>query len=96
MAELLAKSKQKLTSFSVGQKVRAKVTVKTPKALILDIGGKSEGIVTGKAFAEAKDYIKTLKAGDGVWASVIVAESREGNVVLSLRQAMYSSSWENL
>lgn len=96
MAELLAKSKQKLTSFAVGQKVRAKVAVKTSKALILDIGGKSEGVVTGKAFAEAKDYIRTLKVGDEINASVIVAESREGNVVLSLRQAMYASSWENL
>jgi len=96
MSELLAKAGKKLVSYSVGQKIRAKVISKTHKALILDIGGKSEGIVTGKAFAEAKDYIKTLKAGDGVWASVIVAESREGNVVLSLRQAMYSSSWENL
>jgi len=96
MADLLAKAGKKFISYSVGQKIRAKVISKTHKALILDIGGKSEGIVTGKAFAEAKDYFKTLKAGDGVWASVIVAESREGNVVLSLRQAMYSSSWENL
>lgn len=96
MAELLAKSKQKLTSFAVGQKIKARVVAKTPKALILDIGGKSEGVVTGKALAEAKDYIRTLKAGDEINASVIVAESREGNVVLSLRQAMYASSWENL
>lgn len=96
MAELLAKSKQKLTSFSVGQKVMAKVVAKTSKALILDIGGKSEGVVTEKAYAEAKDYIKSLKIGEEVSASVIVAESRDGNVILSLRQAMYDSSWENL
>lgn len=96
MAELLAKSKQKLASFSVGQKVKARVAAETPEALILDIGGKSEGVVTGKAFTEAKDYIKTLKVGDEVSASVIVAESREGNVVLSLRQAMYSSLWDSL
>lgn len=96
MADLLAKSKQKLTSFSVGQKVRAKVIAKTPKALILDIGGKSEGVVTEKAFDEARDFIKSLKVGDEVTAAVIVIESREGNVVLSLRQAMYNSSWEKL
>jgi len=96
MAELLAKSKQKLASFSVGQKVKGKVLGKSPQALLLDIGGKSEGVVTGKAFGEAKDYIKTLKVGDEVLASVIIAESREGNVVLSLRQAMFDTSWENL
>ena len=96
MAELLAKSKQKLTSFSVGQKIKARVLAKTPKSLILDIGGKSEGIVAGKAFAEAGDFIKTLKIGDEVEAAVIVAESREGNVILSLRQALFASLWENL
>ena len=45
MSELLAKAGKKLVSYSVGQKIRAKVISKTHKALILDIGGKSEGIV---------------------------------------------------
>lgn len=96
MADLLAKAGKKLVSFSVGQKIRAKVIVKTPKGLILDIGGKSEGVVTEKAFIEARDFIKTLKVGDEVLASVLIPESREGSVVLSLRQAMFSASWEVL
>lgn len=96
MAELLAKSKQKLTSFSVGQKVKAKVVAKTPQALILDIGGKSEGVVAEKAFGEARDFIKTLNVGDEVMASVLVTETREGNVILSLRQAMTQTAWEKL
>lgn len=96
MADLLAKSKQKLTSFSVGQKVKAKVVAKTSQALILDIGGKSEGVVAEKAFGEARDFIKTLNVGDEVTASVLVTETREGNVILSLRQAMTQTAWEKL
>lgn len=96
MAELLAKSKQKLISFSVGQKVKAKVIAKTPKALVLDIGGKSEGIVAEKAYAEARDFIKSLKVGDEVLAQVLITETREGNVVLSLKQAMIEGAWEKL
>jgi len=96
MAELLAKAGKKLVSFSVGQKIKAKVIAKTPKSLILDIGGKSEGIVAEKAFLEARDYIRGLAIGDSVTASVLVSESREGNVILSLRQAMYDSSWEEM
>lgn len=96
MADLLAKAGQKLVSFSVGQKVKARVVAKTPKALILDIGGKSEGVVAEKAYAEAREFIKTLKVGDEVTASVLVTETREGNVILSLRQAMASSAWERL
>lgn len=96
MADLLAKAGKKLVSYSVGQKIRAKVVSKTHKSLILDIGGKSEGIVTEKAFIEARDFIKTLKVGDEVTASVLIPESRDGNVVLSLRQAMYGAAWEKL
>ena len=94
MAELLAKYGSKTTGFSVGQRIKAKVIAKTPKGLILDIGGKSEGMVAEKAYAEAKDFIKTLKVGDEVIASVLVTETREGNVILSLRQAMSDSGWE--
>lgn len=96
MADLLAKANKKFISYSVGQKIRAKVVGKTHKALILDIGGKSEGIVCEKAFIEAKDFIKTLKVGDEVTASVLIPESREGNVILSLRQAMFGAAWEKL
>jgi small subunit ribosomal protein S1 len=96
MADLLAKAGKKFISYSVGQKIRAKVVSKTHKALILDIGGKSEGVVTEKAFIEARDFIKTLKVGDEVTTSVLISESRDGNVVLSLRQAMYGAAWEKL
>lgn len=96
MSELLAKAGKKFISYSVGQKIRAKVVGKTHKALILDIGGKSEGVVCEKAFIEARDFIKTLKVGDEVTVSVLISESRDGNVVLSLRQAMYGAAWEKL
>lgn len=96
MSELLAKAGKKFISYSVGQKIRAKVVSKTHKALILDIGGKSEGIVTEKAFIEARDFIKTLKVGDEVTVSVLIPESRDGSVVLSLRQAMFGAAWQKL
>ncbi len=96
MAELLASAKSKVKSFSVGQRIEGKVIAKTPKSLILDIGGKSEGIVAEKAFAEARDFIKSLKVGDVVTASVLISESREGAVLLSLREASSSSLWDSL
>ncbi|MBI3397491.1 30S ribosomal protein S1 [Candidatus Woesebacteria bacterium] len=96
MAELLASAKASFKSFSVGQKVTGKVLEKTNKALIVDIGGKSEGVINEKAFAEARSYIDTLKTGDEITASVLITETREGTVILSLREAMYSSSWGKL
>lgn len=96
MAELLASAETKIRGFSSGQKVRGKVVSKNSKSLILDIGGKSEGVVAEKAFVEARDFIKTLKVGDVVTGTVLIPETREGTVLLSLRQAAFDSSWERL
>src|SRR3989304_6499739 len=96
MAELLASAQNKITAFSSGQKVRGIVTSKNSKSLILDIGGKSEGIVAEKAFIEGRDFIKTLKKGDSVTATVIIPETREGVVLLSVRDAAFDASWERL
>ena len=86
MAELLASAGTKIRAFTTGQKVKATVVSKNSKSLILDIGGKSEGVVVEKAFVEARDFVKTLKVGDTV----------TGTVLLSLRQAAFDSSWERL
>lgn len=96
MAELLAMAKAKIQAFSVGQKVRAKVLAKNSNSLILDIGGKSEGVVAEKAFVEARDLVKSLKVGDEVTAMVLIPETRDGTVLLSLRQAAFDASWERL
>lgn len=93
MAELLAGSTSKIKGYTLGDKVKATVLAKTPKALILDIGGKSEGMVAEKAFQEAKEFIRTLEIGDEVTAMVLVPETREGNVLLSLRQASADAAW---
>lgn len=96
MAELLASAEAKIRAFASGQKVKGSVVSKNSKSLILDIGGKSEGVVAEKALAEARDFIKTLKVGDTVTATVLVPETRDGTVLLSLRQAAFDSSWERL
>ena len=93
MADLLAKSAKIPMAFTVGQKVLAKVIAKNPKSVIFDIGGKSEGVVAEKAFIEARDFIRTLKIGDEVLTNVLVTETREGNVILSLRQARLDAAW---
>ena len=96
MADLLAGAKNPVHGFSVGQKVTGRVLEKTPKSLIIDIGGKGEGIVTGKAFIEARDFIKSLEIGKEVIVTVLVPENREGYALLSLRHSAANASWEKL
>jgi len=96
MEALLASYEGKIHGFSKGQRLTATVIAKTPKALVLDIGGKSEGIVTEKAFVEARDYIKILKIGDKVNCAVLIPENSEGYVILSLREATQGATWDRL
>src|SRR3972149_7915176 len=96
MAELLASASSKVRGLSSGQKINGVVSAKTPRSLILDIGGKSEGVVAEKPFVEARDFIKTLEIGDTVTVSVLIPETKEGVALLSLRQAAFDASWERL
>lgn len=96
MADLLQKSKSSIRNLSVGQKIRGVVIQKLSKSLILDINGKAEGVITEKAFAEAREYISKLKVGEEVMATVLVPEMRDGSTLLSLRDAVSMASWKHV
>lgn len=96
MADLLAKSAKKIIGFTSGQKVKGKILSIGGKSVVLDIGGKSEGIVAEDAFSESREFIKKLKVGDEVLTTVIVPETREGMVLLSFRHAAHDASWETV
>jgi len=96
MAELLAFAKYTVKRFALGEKVEGTVLEITPKALILDIGGKSEGIVAEKAFLEARDFIRNLKVGDKVKGEVIVSETPDGYTIISLRNSAKDFTWEKV
>ena len=96
MEELLAKHGFAGKIYSRGDTVKAKVVEKTGKTLVLDIGGKSEGLVAEKAFLESKSFIKGLEIGDEVTAKVIVPETPDGFVILSLRHASQDFVWGKL
>ena len=97
MEALLAKySSSQIKAPSRGDKVKGKVIQKLPKKLVMDIGGKSEGIVAEKAFEEARGFIDNLEIGDEVEAVVLIPETNEGFTILSLRQAASRASWDKL
>jgi ribosomal protein S1 len=96
MAELLAHAKSHVQQFTKGQRVDARIISITPTAVLLDIGGKSEGIIKGKGYLDAKEFIATLKAGDNVMATILVPESRDGTIILALKDAMKDIAWNRL
>ncbi len=96
MEELLARHNSKIVGFTRGQKIEATLREINPKSAIFNVGGKGEGVLTDIYFQEAKDYIKGVKVGDIVTATVIDPETSDGSVLLSLRHAAHDSLWETL
>ncbi len=82
--------------FNLKDKVMAKITYIDNKKVLMDIGGKTEGLVTEKAYKLAEDYIKKLKVGDMVEGVVLVSETRDGYTILSLKQAAEKEAWARI
>lgn len=94
MEELLAQAGELIRTPRKGETVKGKVTDKTRRALMIDIGGKTEGVVLDKEFEAAKDYIDQLEAGAEVEAYVISSENDRGQILLSLKKAAVDTKWE--
>ncbi len=93
MEELLIWSGQKLYGRKVGELVEGIITEKTNRAIYLDIGGKTEGMVIDREMKAARDFIKGLEVGDKITAVVTQAENDRGHPLLSLKKAAMTSVW---
>ncbi|KKT71469.1 MAG: 30S ribosomal protein S1 [Candidatus Collierbacteria bacterium GW2011_GWB1_44_6] len=76
-----------------GQKVEGTVTAISKKMVLIDIGAKTEGVVSGEDLAEAYDVLKELKEGDKVSAYVKFPENDQGQIILTLKQAADENRW---
>lgn len=94
MADLLALAENKMVIPRKGDAVEGVITSIGKKSLTIDIGAKTEGIVTDKEFESATDYVSDLKVGDKIEAIVISVENDQGQVMLSLRKAATDSRWD--
>jgi small subunit ribosomal protein S1 len=61
--------------------------------VLVDIGAKAEGIISGKELGFRGDPDLELSPGEHVKVYVLQAENEEGNVVLSLRRARAETTW---
>jgi small subunit ribosomal protein S1 len=94
MEELMSQIGDTIRTPKKGETVTGKVTDKTRKSLLIDIGGKTEGIVLDKEFDAAKEYIDQLEAGDDVEAYVLSSENDRGQILLSLKKAAVDTKWD--
>src|SRR2546430_10284346 len=78
--------------FAAGSIVKGTVIEVRPKEVRVDIGYKSEGVISGNEFED----IKTVKVGDEVDVLIEKLEDKEGMVVLSKEKAEFKKNWDKI
>ncbi|MDP2633052.1 MAG: S1 RNA-binding domain-containing protein [Candidatus Curtissbacteria bacterium] len=96
MEALLASNDYKMPTLKRGQEVEGKVISATHTEILVDVGGKSEGIITGRELSASRDIASKLAVGDLVNVNVVYQENDAGQVVLSLRKLSGEKRWEDL
>lgn len=90
MAELLA-----TTSFDQlkeGSIVKGTITEIRANEVVVDVGGKSEGLVSANEFSDLGE----LQIGEEIEVFLEKLEDREGNPLLSFDKAEQKKNWENI
>jgi small subunit ribosomal protein S1 len=98
MAELLDQPDVEVKSLKHGDVVEGTVVRIDPDEILVDFGGKSEGVVSnreliGRRGRDGDDTRPEIKVGDEVLVYVLQPESPEGHAVLSLRRAGLERKW---
>jgi len=94
MEELLAQTKTDIIVPQKGQSIKGRIKQKAKKTVLVDIGAKTEGVITDKEYEMAADFIEDLKEGDEIEAVVLSAVTDRGQILLSLKQAALDAKWE--
>src|SRR5215831_14950690 len=84
--------KQSNMRFAAGEIVKGTVIEVRPKEVLVDIGYKSEGVVSGNEFED----IKTVKMGDQVDVLIEKLEDKDGMVILSKEKAEFKQNWDKI
>ena len=97
MAELLAEQDADIRSFKHGDVVEGTVVRIDRDEILVDIGAKSEGVVSNRElYGRHAESAPALAVGDVVLVYVLQPESQEGHVVLSLRRAGLERKWRSM
>jgi small subunit ribosomal protein S1 len=77
---------------AAGSIVKGTIIEVGAKDVLVDIGYKSEGVISGNQFED----LKTVKIGDQIDVLIEKLEDKEGMVVLSKEKAEFKQNWERI
>lgn len=93
MAILLGEIEDSILEPQFGEIRTGIIVDKRPHELLVDIGFKSEGVVTGREIERIHDEFSSFHIGDEV-PVFILREDKEGNLLLSVSRALAEKDWE--
>src|SRR5437870_1958019 len=89
MEKLIAKS---LRDFKEGSIVKGRILEIRPREVLVDIGYKSEGVISLSEFDDAD----AVQIGDEIEVLLERLENEDGMVVLSKEKAAYKQNWDKI
>lgn len=97
MEALLASDSLSIDLPKAGEIRKGTIASISPNQILISIGAKSEGVVSGKDLEQlTEEERESLKVGQEIDVFVISPEDSNGNVVLSLKRAFEQIAWENV
>ncbi len=81
-------------AISPGLVIPGRVIAKEKGRVLVDLGGTTTGVVSGKELIDGFNTSKALQIGDEVMVFVLEDENEEGMVVLSFRKAAQMQAWD--
>lgn len=94
MNKLVEEKGIQVSQFRPGDLVEGTVISSSHNQVLLDIGAKAEGVVSGSELGEDSSFYKDLKPGDRVLATVVQPENSQGYVVLSFKRCEGERQWK--
>ena len=93
MAKLLESKNMSIKQFQTGELIQGVVVAASSREVLVDVGAKSEGIISGADLVDEDRTYQNLKPGDSVLAMVVQVENDQGYMVLSLKRAEKDKKW---
>ncbi len=95
MSRLIDQKGLDMKRLQPGELIEGIVITVSHGEVLVDVGAKSEGMISGSELTDADNIHKNLKPGDKVLAKVVQVENNQGYIVLSFKKADGERKWKD-
>ena len=95
MKKYLSDKDLQIKQLRVGDMIEGTVVSVDHREILVDLGAKSEGIITSEELSEVDRSYRELQPGDKISAKISQIENAQGYIVLSLKKAEKDRKWQD-